>query len=187
MVFFIRIETTQFLNFSAITYSLVGMWPDFRAGPLNCGDSSRGLSLVTNRWAVLAVLSFAEMLAMSLWFVAAAIVPQLTLDWSLTPAQASWLTLNVQLGFVVGTLISAGLNLPDRWPTERMIAACCLLAAVMTWSLIAFEGFNAGVMLTRFLTGAFLAGVYPPGMKLVASWFVRGRGMGVGVLVGVGV
>jgi MFS family permease len=144
----------------------------------------RGLSQVNNRWAVLAILSFAEMLAMSLWFVAAAIVPQLTEDWTLNPVQASWLTLSVQLGFVVGTLLSAGLNLPDRWPTERLIAACCLLAALMTWSLIAFDGFGAGVILTRFLTGAFLAGVYPPGMKLVASWFVRGRGMGVGVLVG---
>jgi MFS family permease len=36
----------------------------------------------------------------------------------------------------------------------------------------------------RFLTGMFLAGVYPPGMKILATWFRRSRGMALGVLVG---
>jgi MFS family permease len=136
------------------------------------------------KWRVLLVLSLVEMLAMSLWFAAAAVVPQLSTDWRLSPAQAGWLTLSVQLGFVAGTLSSALVNLADRFAVHRLIAVCCLLAGGLTASLVLFQSMSWVVIAVRFLTGACLAGVYPPGMKVVASWFRTGRGLGVGVLVG---
>jgi MFS family permease len=36
----------------------------------------------------------------------------------------------------------------------------------------------------RVLTGITLAGVYPPGMKLMATWCREDRGLGIGLLVG---
>lgn len=36
----------------------------------------------------------------------------------------------------------------------------------------------------RFLTGFTLAGVYPVGMKIMTTWFTRGRGLALGVMVG---
>ena len=65
------------------------------------------------RWRVLGLLSLAELLSMSLWFSASAVVPALRHEWNLSESTASWLTIAVQLGFVFGTLLSALLNLAD--------------------------------------------------------------------------
>src|SRR6266540_3247812 len=121
---------------------------------------------------------------MSLWFSASASVPAIQSEWRLTDSSASWLTLAVQLGFVWGTLLSALSNLPDVVNTRRLVAAAALLAALSNavFGLFA-RGPSLGIPL-RFATGFFLAGVYPPGMKILATWFRRGRGMALGVLVG---
>ncbi|HKO43446.1 MAG TPA: MFS transporter [Pyrinomonadaceae bacterium] len=136
------------------------------------------------RWRALFLLSLAELLGMSLWFSAAAVVPSLQIEWKLTDADVSWLTIAVQLGFVFGTLVSAFLNLPDIISVRYLFAASAFAGAMTnaTFGMYA-EGPNTGIVL-RFLTGMFLAGVYPPGMKIMASWFKHGRGMALGVLVG---
>ncbi len=136
------------------------------------------------RWRALFLLSLAELLGMSLWFSAAAVVPSLQTEWQLTAADVSWLTIAVQLGFVFGTLLSAFLNLPDIIRVRYLFAASAFAGAMTnaTFGLYA-EGPNTGIVL-RFLTGMFLAGVYPPGMKIMATWFRHGRGMALGVLVG---
>jgi MFS family permease len=136
------------------------------------------------RWFQLGVLAVAELLAMGLWFSASAVVPQLTKDWQLHGMQQAWLTMSVQLGFVIGALLSSVLNLPDRFSNPRLIAYCTLAGAAANGAIpVLGVGFSGSIVL-RALTGAFLAGVYPPGMKLVASWVVRERGFGIGVLVG---
>jgi MFS family permease len=136
------------------------------------------------RWRALALLACAELLGMSLWFSASAVAPAVEREWALTAAEAGWLTLAVQLGFVAGTLLSALLNLPDVLSARRLFAVAAALAAAANAAFaLAAEGLAVGVAL-RFLTGAFLAGVYPPGMKVMATWFRRGRGMALGVLVG---
>jgi len=121
---------------------------------------------------------------MSLWFSASAVAPALRAEWHLTESQTGWLTLSVQLGFVAGTLISALLNLPDVISSRHLFAASAIAGAVVN-AVFAFSahGFGVGVAL-RFLTGLSLAGVYPPGMKIMATWFRRGRGTALGVLVG---
>ena len=141
-------------------------------------DEGRG------RWRALTLLGVAQLLAMSLWFSASAVAPQLQKSWGLDASQTGWLTLAVQLGFVAGTLLSALLNLPDVISSRRLftiaaIAGACLNAA---FGLFA-KDFYAGIAL-RFLVGLCLAGVYPPGMKIMATWFRRGRGTALGVLVG---
>lgn len=136
------------------------------------------------RGRALVLLAAAELLAMSLWFSASASVPAIQKEWSLSATGASWLTLAVQLGFVVGTLVSALANLPDVLAARRLMAVSAFAgAAVNALFALSAHGLPAGLAL-RFLTGFFLAGVYPPGMKIMATWFRRGRGMALGILVG---
>jgi len=136
------------------------------------------------RWRALVLLSLAELLGMSLWFSASAVVPALRVEWNLSYSSAAWLTIAVQVGFVFGTLLSAFLNLPDVLRVRYLFAASALAGALTNAAFGAFaHNAQTGITL-RFLTGMFLAGVYPPGMKIMATWFVRSRGMALGTLVG---
>ncbi len=130
------------------------------------------------------LLALAELLAMSVWFSASAVLPALTRDWALTPAGQAWLTMAVQLGFVAGALGSAILNLADRLPAPRLFAATAFLAGGLTalFPTLA-HGLSAAILL-RFLAGVCLAGVYPVGMKIMATWTRETRGFGIGLLVG---
>ena len=125
-----------------------------------------------------------EVLAMGLWFSASAVVPQLSDDWHLSDAGATWLTTSVQLGFVAGALASAVLNLPDRMSPVRLIGVAALAGAAANEAVALLAHGLAFAIPLRFLTGVALAGVYPPGIKLMATWFRTGRGFAVGALVG---
>ncbi|MGH9967777.1 MAG: MFS transporter [Pyrinomonadaceae bacterium] len=136
------------------------------------------------RWRALALLSIAELLGMSLWFSGSAVVPALRLEWNLSDATANWLTIAVQLGFVCGTLLSAFFNLPDIIRARYLVAASAIGGAAVNATFGYYAGGSGPGIALRFLTGMFLAGVYPPGMKIMATWFRRSRGMALGVLVG---
>ncbi len=137
----------------------------------------------STRWRVLALLGLAELLGMSLWFAASAVTPQLRAIWGLTTSEAAWLTTVVQLGFVCGTAFAALLNLPDLIPAGRLFSAAAFLGAAVNAAILAAPGYRSAVVL-RFLTGFFLAGVYPPAMKMTATWFRSQRGLAIGVIVG---
>jgi MFS family permease len=137
---------------------------------------------VTSR-RVLAVLAIAELLAMAPWFSASAVAPTLARVWQLSAVTTAWLTISVQLGFVAGALVSAMLTLADRLSARRLVAGSAALAAIATLGVAAARGITAGIA-CRVLTGAALAGVYPPGMKIAAGWFREGRGLAIGILVG---
>ena len=137
-----------------------------------------------SRFTALTLVALAELLAMGLWFGVSAVAPQIAGEWRLSESTAAWLTLAVQLGFVAGTLLSATLNLPDVIRPRYLFAICALLGAI-TNALLAWQVESVGVAITlRVLTGVFLAGVYPPGMKIIATWFKTGRGFALGVLIG---
>ncbi|MDH4197931.1 MAG: MFS transporter [Candidatus Aminicenantes bacterium] len=132
----------------------------------------------------LILLSAAELLGMSVWFSASAVVPALTTAWGLGASGQAWLTMSVQLGFVAGALVSALLNLADRIPARAFFAASALLAGAATVLIpLAAQGPGTAIPL-RFLTGLLLAGVYPVGMKIMATWTRDDRGFGIGLLVG---
>jgi MFS family permease len=137
----------------------------------------------STRWRALALLGFAELLGMSLWFSASAVTPQLRAIWGLTTSEAGWLTTIVQLGFVCGTAAAAVLNLADIIPAGRLFSVCALLAAGANAAILAAPGYGPALVM-RFLTGFFLAGVYPPAMKMTATWFRSQRGLAIGVIVG---
>lgn len=120
---------------------------------------------------------------MSLWFTASAVTPQLQAQWGLTDSAAGWLTTVVQLGFVAGTATAALLNLADLWPSRWYVAGSCVLAAAANALIIPVDDYRAALLL-RFATGLFLAGVYPPAMKMISTWFTKSRGLAIGALVG---
>jgi MFS family permease len=132
----------------------------------------------------LILLALVELFAMGLWFGVSAVAPQIAAEWHLDAATTAWLTLAVQLGFVAGTLISALLNLPDVIRTRNVLAVSATCAAIANALLAIFVTSVGPAIALRFLTGVFLAGVYPPGMKLIATWFRQGRGFALGVMVG---
>ena len=137
-----------------------------------------------NKWRALVLLSLAELFGMALWFSGSAVVPALSQEWNLSSSQVSWLAIAVQLGFVAGTLISATLNLADIITTRHLFAVCALLGALTNAFFGLYVHQPRTAIVLRFITGMCLAGVYPPGMKLMATWFREQRGMALGFLVG---
>jgi MFS family permease len=140
--------------------------------------------VVPERWRQLAVLSLAELLALCLWFSAAAVLPALRREWSLGDGGSAALTISVQAGFIVGTLGAALANLPDVWPARRVMIAGAVVGALANGLLaVAVHGLP-GALALRFVTGVAMAGAYPPAMKIMATWFREGRGLAIGILVG---
>ena len=146
-------------------------------------DLSASRDTHPRRWRMLALLSVAELLGMSLWFAGSAVAPQLQRAWQLDGSEVAWLTIAVQLGFVAGTAISAVLNLADVVPARTLFAVSALAGAVFHAGLAVADGLTAALV-SRFLAGACLAGVYPPAMKMTSTWFRERRGLAVGTIVG---
>ncbi|MGQ0712630.1 MAG: MFS transporter [Gemmatimonadaceae bacterium] len=136
-----------------------------------------------DRWRVLGLLALAELLGMSVWFVGTAVAPILQSRWALDRTEVGWLTALVQLGFVVGTATAAILNLADVVPSRYYVGACATAAALANGLLLTSDQYSVALV-SRFLTGFFLAGVYPPAMKMAATWFRARRGLAIGVIVG---
>jgi len=120
---------------------------------------------------------------MSLWFSASAVSGQYRVLWQLSASETGWLTTMVQLGFVVGTASAAVLNLADLLPSRWYFVVSALLAATANAALASAGDYHTALV-CRFLTGVCLAGVYPPAMKMAATWFRTGRGLAIGVIVG---
>jgi len=137
----------------------------------------------------LAWLSLAMFLGMTMWFSATAATAPIVAEFHLTPAATAWLTMAVQGGFVIGTLVSAFLNLPDIINPRRLFAIGCVIGAAANAALVGVDvapGAHGAVTLIalRGATGAALAWVYPPGMKVAAGWFDKQRGSALGILIG---
>jgi len=123
---------------------------------------------------------------MSLWFTGTAVLPQLSLLWGSGISVTSWLTIAVQLGFVAGALVISVFNLSDIFRPTRVFVVCALAAAAANagFALAAGQRHIFTSIALRVVTGAFLAGTYPTGMKILAGWFREGRGLALGIMVG---
>lgn len=132
---------------------------------------------------MLGCLGMAQFFGMTLWFSATAVTPALVTELGLSDAEAAWLTMAVQAGFVVGTLGSALLNLADVVSGKVLIFLGCLAGALANASLLLVSTASSVIVL-RFLTGVALACVYPPAMKVAAGWFRERRGFALGILIG---
>lgn len=130
------------------------------------------------------ILVVAEMAGMSLWFVSAAVLPDMAREGDIAAHRQALLSSAVQAGFVAGALAVAISGLADRLDPRRVIAVCASAAALANLGLLVAPLGGDMAIALRFLTGALLAGVYPIGMKIAVGWGTRDRGLLVGVLVG---
>src|SRR5579864_7312541 len=135
-----------------------------------------------SRWQVLLLLSVAVVLSLTAWFSATPIMPELKREWNLSPFILAWLTNGVQIGFVCGALGASLVNLPDIVRLRTLMALSALLAAVANASLLLAHG-PKGAVVARVVTGFALAGVYPPALKVVSTWFNRDRGLALGTVI----
>jgi len=133
---------------------------------------------------ILPLIVFAQFAGTSLWFAGNAVLPQMQELLGYPESALSWLTSAVQLGFILGTLVFAFLNIADRFSPVKVFLVCSLAGALSTliWIPLA-PNFSLTIGL-RFSTGFFLAGIYPVGMKIAAGWFPEGLGKALGFLVG---
>ncbi len=148
-----------------------------------CASDPSHTHAEASRWRVLGLLSIAVVLSLTTWFSATAITPELKREWHLSPFILSWLTNGVQIGFVCGALAASLVNLPDMVRLNRLMALAALSAAVANAFLLLQHG-PIGAVTARVVTGFALAGVYPPALKLVSTWFNRDRGLALGTVVG---
>lgn len=140
--------------------------------------------MMRRKWPSLVALAVAEVLALALWFSASAVVPSLRAEFGLDTFQASAFTSAVQIGFVFGTLISAFFSLADRLDPRRFFMASALVAGLANAGILLVAPTAAVVPVLRFVTGMCMAGIYPVGMKLAATWAKGDLGLLVGLLVG---
>ena len=132
---------------------------------------------------MLLLIAAGELLGMTLWFSATAAAPAVALEFSLDAGSRAWLTMAVQAGFVAGTLLTAVTNLADAINARRLFAIGCIIGALVNGALV-FASTVPVILALRFMTGAALAWVYPPGMKIAAGWFLERRGTALGIVVG---
>ena len=128
-------------------------------------------------------MALVVVMSMTTWFSTSAIIPQLRAQWSLNTSEASLLIIAVQVGFVAGAIVSATLNLADVFPAPRILFVSACAAALANAGIALAHG-PAEAMPLRFLTGVCLAGVYPTSLKIMSTWFVRGRGAALGIIIG---
>lgn len=132
---------------------------------------------------ILPVIVFAQFAGTSLWFAGNAVVEDLITVYGLPEIYLGYITMSVQAGFIVGTLIFAIQNIADRYSPVGVFLVCALLGAGANL-LIIFAETGIGITAARFITGFFLAGIYPVGMKIASDWHKEGLGKALGFLVG---
>jgi len=130
------------------------------------------------------LISLAVLLASSVWFSGTAAAPALKKAWALSEVQASWLTVSVQLGFILGTFLYAIFNVADIFRARNVFFLSAFAGGVFNAAFALLSTGLTEAVLFRFLTGVTLAGVYPVGMKLVAQWERLKLGWGLGLMVG---
>lgn len=133
---------------------------------------------------VLPVIVLSQFLCTSLWFATNGVMAGLDASFQLDSSAMGHLTSAVQFGFIFGTLIYALLTIADRFPPSRVFFISAVLAAVFNLGTLYHENSLTTLLVFRFFTGFFLAGIYPVGMKIAADYFDKGLGKSLGYLVG---
>jgi MFS family permease len=136
------------------------------------------------KWRAIAILVLCECCVMAVWFSASAVVPVMRTEFPMSGLMVSLLSSSVQIGFVVGTVLSATLSLADRIEPRRFFMLAALAAAIATGLIPLLWPGTIWTILLRFVTGACMAGVYPIGMKIASTWARRDMGLLVGLIVG---
>lgn len=133
---------------------------------------------------ILPIIVIAQFCCTSLWFAGNAVMADLMLNFGLKETSLGHLTSSVQFGFITGTLVFALLTIVDRFSPSKVFFFSAVLGAVFNLGTVLEMNTLPTLLLFRFLTGFFLAGIYPVGMKIAADYFEKGLGKSLGFLVG---
>jgi len=133
---------------------------------------------------ILPIIIFSQFAGTSLWFAGNAVLNDLQQQLSLPTESIGYITSSVQIGFISGTLTFAFFTIADRFPPNKIFFICSILGALCNSMIFFVADGLMSLVLLRFLTGFFLAGIYPIGMQLAASWYKKGLGEAMGYLVG---
>jgi MFS family permease len=133
---------------------------------------------------VLSIIVISQFCCTSLWFASNGVMNNIISDFGLSTSALGHLTSAVQLGFISGTLAFALLTIADRFPPSRVFFFCALIGSLFNLGVILDNNTLVSLISFRFLTGFFLAGIYPVGMKVAADYFDAGLGKSLGYLVG---
>ena len=138
--------------------------------------------MIQGSWRALVWIGLSELFALSLWFSASVIAPELIEIWNLSPTSEAWLSASVPIGFVIGALFSSYFGFADRFNPRKVFATSVFLGAIWNALLILVDYAFFGILL-RILTGITLAGVYPIAVKILSQWFPQKRGFAIGILI----
>ena len=133
---------------------------------------------------ILPFIILSQFACTSVWFAGNAVVVDLQRDWGLSEQSVGYVISSVQLGFILGTLLFALLAVADRYSPRTVFFVCSLAAAAANLAILIAPPGLVSLLILRFATGFFLAGIYPVGMKIAASWYAEGLGRALGYLVG---
>jgi predicted MFS family arabinose efflux permease len=120
---------------------------------------------------ILPVIVISQFCCTSLWFAGNGVINDLVLDFNLSKSALGHLTSAVQFGFIIGTLVFAILTIADRFSPSKVFFISGLLGALFNLGVISDANNLASLLLMRFFTGFFLAGIYPVGMKIAADYY----------------
>jgi len=133
---------------------------------------------------ILPIIIISQFAGTSLWFAGNAIIGDLQTQWGLPASSLGYVTSSVQLGFISGTLFFAFFLISDRFSPRLVFFISSVLGAAANIGIIFFSDGLPSLLIFRFVTGVFLAGIYPVGMKIAAGWYKHGLGAALGYLVG---
>jgi MFS family permease len=140
--------------------------------------------MAARRIGSLVLIAASQVAAMTLWFSATAVIPSLLAEHRIDASTASYFTSAVQVGFVAGTVVSAGLGLADRIDPRRLFMWSALVASGANGAIVLVDPNSMTVIVLRVVTGICMAGIYPVGMKLASTWAKGDIGLLLGILVG---
>ncbi|MBO1510224.1 MFS transporter [Metabacillus bambusae] len=138
--------------------------------------------MIPGSWRALVWIGLSELCALSLWFSASVIAPELIIIWNLSSNSEGWLSASVPIGFVIGALFISYFGIADRYNSRKVFATSAFLGAILNSVLILVDHAFFGILL-RILTGITLAGVYPIAVKILSQWFPIKRGLAIGILI----
>jgi MFS family permease len=151
---------------------------------LRTAEFLRSFVTVNKQGVILPAIVLAQFAGTSLWFAVNAVIPELQSKFQLGSDAISVLISAVQFGFITGTLVFSIVSIADRFSPTLVFLVSSILASAANLAIIYIVDDKAALVSCRFLTGFFLAGIYPVGMKIAADWFENSLGKALGYLVG---
>ncbi|WP_040278767.1 MFS transporter [Psychroserpens damuponensis] len=141
-------------------------------------------AFVVRKKAILPIIVLAQFCCTSIWFASNAVIGNLVTVFHLDHAAIGYITSSVQFGFIIGTLLFAMLTIADRFSPSKVFFISAIFGALCNYAIVWDANTLSSLLIFRFLTGFFLAGIYPVGMKIASDYFQEGLGKSLSYLVG---